>query len=99
VLREERALVLGGAWSRLGGLGPRKAASLGALADMGTAAPAALMADLARNQALLGAAIEGFRDAATRRAMLGAARAGLTTYDARGARAGAPPRSTVERRA
>jgi hypothetical protein len=100
LLEEERRLLLSGDWRALEEIAPRKAAHLAVLEDGDPAGLAPLARDLARNQALLAAAIEGLREAGRRRAALGAARAGLVTYDAQGARAElplAPPR--VERRA
>lgn len=104
VLREERALILRGAWAGLEALAARKAAGVEALAAGGAPEAAAgagsLLRDLARNQALLGAAIEGFREAGRRRAGLREARAGFSTYDAGGARGPvAAPRPRVERKA
>ena len=100
LLAEERRLILSGAWAGLRTLAPFKERCLSTL-DMGDPAQLGpLAAGLARNQALLRAALDGLRDATRRRAALASARAGLVTYDASGARAElptAPPR--VERRA
>lgn len=93
-------MILEGAWARLGDLAARKAAGLAALLAAGAGALGPLAAELGRNQRLLGAAIEGFRDAGQRRAMLRSARVGLTTYDAQGLRGSvAAVRPTVERKA
>lgn len=100
LLEEERRLILAGAWDALDQLAPRKAASLSSLEGGDPAALAPLARGLARNQALLAAAIDGLREAGRRRSALEAARAGLVTYDAQGSRAELPlaaPR--VERRA
>ncbi len=95
LLEEERSAILAGRWDALDALARRKEA---ALADAGDLAP--LAASLARNQALLAAALEGVREVGRRRAALASSRLGLVTYDARGARAElplAPPK--FERRA
>lgn len=100
LLREEREAVLAGAWDRIGALTPRKSACLATLEAAGGARLAPLAEALARNQALLGAALDGFREASSRRRMMRSARSGLATYDAKGARAdvaAVPPR--VERKA
>lgn len=98
LLEEERRLILGADWPALGALGPRKEAGLAALPP--EAPPASLLDALARNQALLSAAIEGLGEAARRRAQLASARLGLRTYDASGAAARiAAPRPRVEKRA
>jgi hypothetical protein len=100
LLEEERRLILAGAWTCLQALAPRKERGLLALEAGDAAQLAPLAASLARNQALLRAALDGLRDATRRRAALASARAGLVTYDAAGTRAElpmSPPR--VERRA
>ena len=97
LLEDERRVILSGSWDALAPLAARKEAALAALGPVG---PDRLRRALARNQALLLAAIEGVREALQRRAALRTARAGLVTYDARGLRAElpvAPPR--VERKA
>lgn len=99
LLEEERRLLLAADWDALEGLWPRKAAALGGLAGATPAEGARLAEGLARNQALLAAAVEGVREALRRRAALREARQ-LVTYDATGARIpreGHPPR--LERRA
>ncbi|EYD73887.1 hypothetical protein Rumeso_04484 [Rubellimicrobium mesophilum DSM 19309] len=94
LLEEERALILSGGWAGLRALAPRKERCLRSLeADPERLGP--LAAGLARNQALLRAALDGLRDATRRRAALASARRGLVTYTASGTRAElptAPPR-------
>ncbi len=100
LLEEERRAILSGAWADLDRLAARKAAGLAVLESGDALALAPLARGLARNQALLAAALDGLREAGHRRAALLASRAGLVTYDARGARAEhatAPPR--LERKA
>ena len=100
LLEEERQAILAGRWDALAALAPRKEAGLAALGPAGPGALQPLAGRLARNQALLLAALAGTREALGRRAALRASRAGLVTYDAQGTRAElpiAPPR--VERRA
>ncbi|MBP1805059.1 flagellar protein FlgN [Rubellimicrobium aerolatum] len=100
LLEEERRLILAGAWDGLQALAPRKAAGLAALPREGGAALAPLARGLARNQALLSAALDGVREAVRRRAAMATMRRGLVTYDAQGLRAElptAPPR--IERKA
>lgn len=108
ILAEERALLLRGDWAGVGALGARKADCLAALEALGaegwprTGAEADVIGrEVGRNQALLAAAIEGFRDAGQRRAMLRSARGGFQGYDARGARAPGPtpPPARLERKA
>lgn len=100
LLEEERSLILAGAWEDLEALAARKEAGLAALAAKGEDRLAPLAAELARNQALLAAAIEGLREAGRRRVALASSRARLVTYDAQGARAELPMASPrVERRA
>lgn len=108
LLEAERALLLAGDLAGLDALAPGKAAALARLeaAPLDAAAPGAapeaaraLAAALARNQALLRAAIDGVREAARRRAALEEARTRLPGYDARGARPAAVAPSRVERRA
>lgn len=97
LLEEERRAILAGRWESLDGLARRKEAALLALDGTGLAP---LAGDLARNQALLLAALEGVREVGRRRAALASSRRGLVTYDARGTRAELPllpPK--VERRA
>lgn len=90
LLAEERRLILSGEWAALAPLAARKEASLLALRSGPAAGLRPLARDLARNQALLAAALEGLREAGHRRAALAAARARIVTYDARGARAELP---------
>ncbi len=97
LLEEERRAILSGRWEALGSLARRKEVALAAADGTGLAP---LAAGLARNQALLAAAIDGVREVGRRRAALASSRAGLVTYDARGTRAElplAPPK--IERRA
>ncbi len=99
LLEEERRAILSGAWADLERLGARKAAGLSALGD-DAAELAPLARGLARNQALLAAALDGLREAGHRRAALLASRGRLVTYNAHGVRAEVPltpPR--VERKA
>lgn len=95
LLEEERALILSGAWAGLRALAPSKERCLLALDGGEAGRMGVLAAGLARNQALLRAAIDGLRDATRRRAALASARKGLVTYNANGTRAEvptAPPR-------
>lgn len=95
LLKEERALILLGAWADLQALAPHKERCLRALDGGGPERLEPLAAGLARNQALLRAALDGLRDATRRRAALASARKGLVTYNASGTRAElptAPPR-------
>ncbi|TNC74226.1 flagellar protein FlgN [Rubellimicrobium roseum] len=98
LLETERRLILTGDWSGLQSLAPRKAALLDRLPPGAPLPP--LATALARNQALLAAAIDGLRDALGRRAALEAARRGLATYDPSGLRAAlAAPSPRYERKA
>ena len=90
LLREERALILLGAWADLQTLAPHTERCLRSLEGGQAGQLGALAAGLARNQALLAAAIEGLRDATRRRAALASARRGLVTYNSSGARAELP---------
>ena len=97
LLEEERRAILAGRWDALDSLARRKEVALAAADGTGLVP---LAAGLARNQALLAAAIDGVREVGRRRAALASSRAGLVTYDARGTRAElplAPPK--IERRA
>lgn len=99
LLEEERRAIRSGDWGALGALARRKEVGLASFADDAPAL-ALLAGGLARNQALLAAALDGVREVGRRRAALASSRAGLVTYDARGTRAElplAPPK--VERRA
>lgn len=99
LLEEERRLLLAADWDALDALWPQKAAALGGLAAATPAEGARLAEGLARNQALLAAAVEGVREALRRRAALREAQ-GLVTYDAGGARmAQGAPAPRLERRA
>ena len=89
LLEEERLLILSGAWEGLQTLAPRKERCLLDL-EAGDPGLGPLSTSLARNQALLRAALEGLRDASRRRAALASARSGLVTYSASGARAELP---------
>lgn len=100
LLEEERRLILGADWTGIEALAPRKARAIEDAAAEGPGRIAPFAGRIARNQRLLGAALDGLREALRRRAALDAARAGLVTYDARGTRAEvAPPRSRLERKA
>ncbi len=100
LLEEERRVILSGAWADLDRIAGRKAAGLSALEAEDAAQLAPLARGLARNQALLAAALDGLREAGHRRAALLASRAGLVTYDAHGARAQHPVASSrLERKA
>jgi hypothetical protein len=95
LLREERALILLGAWADLQALAPQKERCLRSLEGSDAEQLGPLAAGLARNQALLRAALDGLRDATRRRAAFVSARKGLVTYSASGTRAElptAPPR-------
>jgi hypothetical protein len=95
LLEEERRLILSGAWANLQTLAPRKERCLLSLEPRDTDRLGSLAAGLARNQALLRAALDGLHDAMRRRAALVSARRGLVTYSASGTRAElptAPPR-------
>ena len=95
LLEEERGLILSGAWADLQTLAPRTERCLLRLEAGGPERLGPLAAGLARNQALLRAALDGLRDATRRRAALVSARKGLVTYSASGTRAElptAPPR-------
>ena len=90
LLQEERNLILSGAWADLRVLAPRKEPCLLDLHGEGTERMVPIAAGLARNQALLRAALDGLRDASRRRAALVSARKGLVTYNASGIRAEVP---------
>jgi len=93
LLEEERGLILSGAWSDLQALAPRKERCLRSMEAEDAGRLGLLANGLARNQALLAAALDGLRDATRRRAALASARKGLVTYNASGARAELPTAS------
>ncbi len=100
LLDEERKMILSGSWDDLQSLAAKKEACLAVLANGAAADLPKLAVGLARNQALLLAAIEGVREVSRRRAAMASSRTGLVTYNAQGTRAEVPvaaPR--VERKA
>ena len=102
VLEEERAAILGGAFTEIARLSARKAPLLEGLAGAGLALSELqrIGTAVSRNQALLAAALDGMRSVTARMADLRRLRDGFETYGPGGARAhvGAP-RPAFERKA